>query len=266
MSLQDVMSGGNATDQSANPTNPNPDSSGGKGAAQTPNPTSLKSALSGGNGDNAAKATVTLPTWATQVSKEYRENPEYAGKLAAFEKLDDLVKGYFDAQGKSGIPGADAKPEELAAFWKKLGHPEKPDGYTVAKDQNTETFISAAHAARLTDGQATALWKEVSESAARQTAAAQSAQAAEMAATDAALKKEYGDQYEYALEMFKRGIGSGEVRTLITRAGLAGRPEIVKAFIALGASTQESGSPKSGDVPGKGKDFMNDPWYKNKEK
>ena len=236
MSLQDVMSGGNAANQSANPTNPNADSSGGKGPAQAPNPTRLQSALSGGNGNEAANPTVTLPTWATQVSKEWRENPEYAGKLAAFEKLDDLVKGYFEAQGKSGIPGAGAKPEELAAFWKKLGHPEKPDGYAIAKEKNAETFISAAHAARLTDEQATALWKLVSESTARQLAAVQEAQAAEMAATDALLQKEYGERYGYALEMFKRGIGNGELKARIINSGLAGKPEIVKAFIALVAS------------------------------
>jgi hypothetical protein len=262
MSLQEVMSGGNAANQSANPTNPSSDSSGGKGPAQAPNPTRPQSALSGGNGGDAANPTVTLPTWVTQVSKEYRENPEYAGKLAAFEKLDDLVKGYFEAQGKSDIPGANAKPEETAAFWKKLGHPEKPDGYTVAKDQNTGTFISAAHAARLTDEQATALWKLVSESTARQITAVQEAQAAEIAATDTALRKEYGDKYEYALEMFKRGIGNGELKSRIASSGLAGKPEIVKAFIALGESAQESGSPKSGETPGGKRDFMNEAWFK----
>ena len=261
MSLQEVMSGGNAANQSANPTSPHPDSSGGKGPAQAPNPTHPQAALSGGNGDSAANPTVTLPTWATQVSKEWRENPEYAGKLAAFEKLDDLVKGYFEAQGKSDIPGANAKPEELAAFWRKLGHPEKPEGYTVAKDPNALTFISAAHAARLTDEQAAALWKGVSETTIRQLAAVQEAQAAEMAATDALLQKTYGEKYEYALEMFKRGMGNGELKTLILKSGLAGKPEVVKAFIALGESLQESGSPKSGNPPGEGKDFMNEPWF-----
>jgi hypothetical protein len=262
MSLQDVMSGGNAANQSANPTNPPTDLSGGKGPAQAPNPTRPQSAPSGGNGGNAANPTVTLPTWATQVSKEYRENPEYAGKLAAFEKLDDLVKGYFEAQGRSDIPGADAKPEELAAFWKKLGCPEKPEGYTIAKEQNAGTFISAAHAARLTDEQASALWKTVSESTARQLSAVQEAQAAEIAAADALLQKEYGEKYGYALEMFKRGVGDGELKARIINAGLAGRPEIVKAFIALGESLQESGSPKSGNPPGATRDYMNEAWFK----
>jgi hypothetical protein len=262
MSLQDVMSGGNAASQRANPTSPLSDSSGGKGAAPSPNPTHPHAAPSGGNGDSAANPTVTLPTWATQVSKELRENPEYAPKLAAFEKLDDLVKGYFEAQGKSDIPGAGAKPEELAAFWRKLGHPEKPEGYTAAKDPNALAFLSAAHAARLTDEQAAALWKGVSETNDRQLAAVQEAQIAEIAATDAQLQKEYGDKYEYALEMFNRGMGNGALKSLILTAGLAGKPEIVKAFIALGESAQESGSPKSGEPPGKGKDFMNEPWFK----
>jgi hypothetical protein len=231
-SLSDVMSGGNGGEPPANPTNP-----------QTV-PAESQPGSDPKQGSETGKD-VKLAAWTQQVSKEYRENPEVAAKLANLEKLDDLVKGYLDAQGKTDIPGKDAKPEDLDAFWKKLGYPEKPENYSVSKDKNAETFISAAHAARLTDEQATALWKSVSEGTARQFAAVQEAQKAELDATDAALKKEYGDKYSYALEMFKRGIGNDELKDLIRNAGLAGKPAIVKAFIALGEAAQESGSPKS---------------------
>jgi hypothetical protein len=194
-----------------------------------------------------------------QLPKEYRENPDYARKLAGFTKLEDLTRSYFQLEGRTGIPGKDAKPEDVESFWKKLGYPEKPESYAVAKEQNAASFITAAHAARLTDGQASALWKSVSEGTERQMAAMRQAQTSELEATDKALQKEYGEQYNRALEMFSRGIGNGELRNLIVNSGLAGKPEIVKAFIALGEARQESGSPVSGDSSGE-KDFINGKW------
>jgi hypothetical protein len=81
----------------------------------------------------------------------------------------------------------------------------------------------------------------------------------ELAATDAALQKEYGDKYDQAIKYFERG--AGNVRPLLMSAGVAGNPAIIKAFIALGEAIQESGSPKS-DPPQGDKDFMNGEWFK----
>jgi hypothetical protein len=263
--------------------------SGGNGDAQPANPTSLQSAVSGGNGDvqpaNPTHSNPTVPAnsqpggdpgqnpagsgtgkevklaeWTMQLPKVYRENPDYARKLAAFSKLEDLTQSYLQLEGKTDIPGKDAKPEDVQAFWKKLGYPEKPESYAVAKEQNAETFITAAHAARLTDEQASALWKSVSEGTERQMTAMRQAQTAELDATDKGLQKKYGEHYSRALELFSRGIGNGELRNLIVNAGLAGKPEIVEAFIALGEARQESGSPMSGDAAGGGKDFINGKW------
>jgi hypothetical protein len=265
MSLQDVMSGGNGAAQSANPTSLQSAMSGGNGSVQPANPTSPASVPadsqpgsdpSQGNGSGNE---VKLAEWTRQLPKEIRENPELAGKLSGFTKLEDFAKSYFQLEGKSDIPGKDAKAEDIAAFWKKLGYPDKPENYAVAKEQSAESFIAAAHAARLTDGQATALWQSVSEGTARQIAAIRQAQQAELEATDKALQKQYGDKYPYALEMFNRGIGNSELKALIINAGLAGKPEIVKAFIALGEASQESGSPMSDGGSG-GKDFMNGKW------
>jgi hypothetical protein len=248
-SLSDVMSSGNGDEPPAN-------------TAETQTvPADTQPGSDPSQGSVPGKE-VKLAAWTQQISREYRENPEYAAELANLGKLDDLVKGYFEARGKTDIPGTDAKPEELTAFWRRLGYPEKPENYSVSKEKNAETFISAAHAARLTDEQATALWKSVSEGTARQAAAIQQAQQAEFEATDAALRKEYGDKYSYALEMFNRGIGrNGSLKALIRGAGLAGKQEVIRAFIALGESMQEPGSPKSGETPRKQKDFMNGSWY-----
>jgi hypothetical protein len=267
------MSGGNGDARAANPTSQRSAPSGGNGAVPPANPTSQEgdnrptvpadSQPGSDQGQSPGSGTgneTKLAEWTTQLPKEIRENPELARKLSGFKKLGEFAKSYFELEGKTDIPGEGAKPEEVEAFWRKLGRPEKPESYAVAKNQNAETFVSAAHAARLTDGQATALWKSVSETTARQIAAFQQAQQAELEATDRALQKEYGERYDYAMEMFSRGTGNSEVKTRIIQAGLAGKPEIVKAFIALGEARQDSGSPASGDIPGAGKDAMYGKW------
>jgi hypothetical protein len=242
--------------------------SGGNGDAPPANP-SIAATVTGGDpqtGTNPPKEGdgtgdgIKLAAWTQQVSKDIRENPELARKLAAFEKLDDLVKNHFEIERQSGIPGKDAKPEDVEAFWKKLGYPDKPEDYRVSKeDRDAATFVSAAHAARLTDGQASALWKTVSEGTKRQEAALREAQAREIAATDAALKQELGDKYALATELFRRGTGNGKILEELRRAGLAGKMEIVRAFIALGEAARESGSPPS-DVFSGGRDYMNGSW------
>jgi hypothetical protein len=235
------MSGGNGGEPPANPT----------GTQTVPAASQPGSDLGGNTPQGSETGTeVKLAAWTQQLSKELRENPEYSKGLSGFEKLDDFTKSYFELSKKSDIPGDKATPEEQAAFWKRLGYPEKPENYAVAKEQGAETFIAAAHAARLTDEQSTALWKNVSEAQARQLAAIQQAQAKELAATDAALQKEYGDKYNLALEYFNRGVGNGELKAVLMNAGLAGNPRIVKAFITLGEASQESGSPKSDGLSG----------------
>jgi hypothetical protein len=201
------------------------------------------------------------------VSKEIRENLEFAKELAPFEKLDDLVKAHFDQKKKSAIPGKDAKPEEVAAFWKQLGYPEKPEGYALAKDQNAAAFLAAAHAARLTDGQASSLWKEVSQNQVRALAARQEAQKAELAAALDGLKKEYGEQFNAVVELFDRAVGNTgkENSLLMTRlldAGLLGEGAVIRAFIALGEARQESGSPRSDGLQGQpNKSVLDGSWY-----
>ena len=203
------------------------------------------------------------------MSKEIRDNPELARELAPFEKLDDLVKAHLEQKKKSAIPGKEAKPEEVEAFWKQLGHPVKPEDYSLAKDraQDAGTFLAAAHAARLTDGQASDLWKEVSSIQARQHAEREAAQKAELNASMDALKKEYGDRFAYAIELFDRAVGNtgrenSPLMLQLLNAGLAGNQAVIKAFIALGEARQEPASPPSGTPPSGGlKSVLEGGWY-----
>jgi hypothetical protein len=210
---------------------------------------------------------VKLAAWTQQVPKEIRENPELARELASFEKLEDLVKAHFDLRKQYAVPGKDAKPEDVAAFWKRLGYPEKPEGYTLATDKSAKAFLAAAHAARLTDEQASGLWKEVSQNQAQLLSSRQEAQRAELAATLDGLKKEYGEQFNYAVELFDRAVGNtgtknSPLMNRLLQAGVLGDAAVIKAFIALGEANQESGSPRGGGREGQPqKSVTEGGWY-----
>lgn len=66
--------------------------------------------------------------------------PDYKGPLASAKNFGDVNKMLTDSmtaaraktEGMVRVPGADARPEDIAAFHKALGVPEKPEDYTYA--------------------------------------------------------------------------------------------------------------------------------------
>lgn len=79
--------------------------------------------------------------WLAQFSADGgdADNPSNRDWLKAkgFKSLDDVAKSYREAEhairngGKLTVPGENAKPEEIAAFHKAIGVPDKPEGYEV---------------------------------------------------------------------------------------------------------------------------------------
>jgi hypothetical protein len=240
------------------------------GGQQPGNADLLSSAFAGGEGgkpeakpegDTAAGGTdagtdpVKLALWTEQLPPEMRDNPGMAAKLAQFGKLGDMAKAYLELEGKTAgvvIPGKDAKPEAVAEFWEKAGRPKTADGYSFAKDEDHEgaSFARAAFAANLTEAQAKAMLAGLNEIGAKKAQAFREARQREMAETSAALEKEYGGKYPQQVELLKRGLANAgpNVAKLLTRAGLSGNPEIVKAFIAYGKMTAESGATRGGEA------------------
>lgn len=134
---------------------------------------------------------------------------------AGLEKLVTSPEASLRLGGdRLAIPGADAKPEEWANVWAKLGRPDKPDGYGLAKPEgfdgydegNATWFKDAAHKAGLTGSQAKALhdeWVSRAKSGAEETAAsrARSDQAMEQD-----LRKEWGERYDARIEGGRRAV------------------------------------------------------------
>lgn len=204
-------------------------------------------------GTRTGSGEVKLAAWAEQLPTEIRGNPDAAAKLAKFAKVGDMAKAFLELEGKAangGIPGKDATAEETAAFWEKAGRPKTADGYSFAKDKenNGSVFAEAAFKANLTAAQADAMFKILNEGGAAMKQAFALERARQMKETAAALMTEYGSKYQEKMELLTRGLAAAgpNVGSLIRQAGLSGNPEIIKAFIAFGEMTAESGAARGG--------------------
>jgi hypothetical protein len=204
-------------------------------------------AAAGGKQPGSGK--IELATWCEQLPPEMRTNPDFAAKLAKFGKVGDMAKAFLELEGKAatgGVPGKDATPEEAAAFWEKAGRPKTADGYSFAKDKERDgaAFAEAAFRANLTAAQADAMFKNLNEAGAARMNAVMQEQARQMKDAANALNAEYGSKYAEKMELLTRGLAAAgpNVGNIIRQAGLAGNPEIIKAFIAFGEMTAESGA------------------------
>ena len=196
---------------------------------------------------------LSLPVWVQQVDKKLTADPDSAARLAAFDSLSDMVKSYLDLSAQAAgqqpaIPGEGAAPEEVQAFYERLGKPKEAAGYPFAKD--SPDFAQAAFAANLSAGQADSLFKASLAQLDVARKGIQTALAQDFQATDALLQKEYGERYGEAVALMQRGLGNdpatgalSPVAKALVSAGLAGKPEIVRAFIELGRAVSESRAP-----------------------
>ena len=197
---------------------------------------------------------LSLPAWAQQLPKKQVEklaaDPNLAASLSAYKSLDEFVMAHLVAATKPdngqqlSIPGKDSTPEEVQAFYERLGRPKDAGGYSFAKSE--PALAAAAFAANLSGDQADALYRASMVQLDDARKGIQAALAQDFAATDVLLQKEYGERYDEALALMQRGLGNNPstgalspVAKALADAGLAGKPEIVRAFIELGRATSE---------------------------
>ena len=223
-------------------------------------------------GTQSGSGEAKLAAWTEQLPPEMRTNADTAAKLAKFNKVGDMAKAFLELEGKlasGGVPGTDAKPEEVAAFWEKAGRPKTADGYAFARDTENEgaAFAQAAFKANLTSAQAEALFKNLNEAGAKKLQALENDNSHRVKETAAALAAEFGSKYQAKMEMLKRGFAAAgpNVGSLISQAGLAGNPEILKAFIAFGEMTAESGASRGSTAGDPMKSIMEGGTFEYKE-
>lgn len=180
--------------------------------------------------------------------------------------LEDVVKPYKDPvafikahkalrtdySSRKAIPGENAKPEELEAFWNQVGRPEKPEGYGEYTppeghqwDKETERkFAAHAHKLGLTKAQLKGVLDfEVQRATEANTANTAEGRAAEEKAW-AELRAAWGANADRNVALAQKAIVQGGGKGLVealNRTGLGNDPHFLQFAKSYGDLLVEDG-------------------------
>jgi hypothetical protein len=237
----------------------------------------------GGGGDPAAAAAAAAAAGAsnnggTNAGGDWLASLDEGGRTLAqtkgWKSPVDAVKGYSELERLVGtsvkIPGKDAKPEEVAQFYAKLGRPESADKYVLPKPANGDysdadkqfqaKLLPALHEAGVTQSQVEKLapvWNAIQGefNAQRDERAAKFPEEA-----TAELTKAWGGEAKFKENMdlanrFTRAVFGDQVGDwtkirLEDGTFLGDNPFVAKAFAAFGRKMQEEGALPAGNSDG----------------
>ena len=146
--------------------------------------------------------------WLDRLPDDFKDSKQILGQFKDPAAMAKTLVNQQRLLGKKAdavfIPGADAPPEEIAAFRAKLGVPESADKYptkiegvNVPLDEaGLKQFNELAHKSGLTPSQAQEAVKFYAGIEEQRAAQAQEALKAEYAASNKALADAWGDKYE----------------------------------------------------------------------
>lgn len=174
-------------------------------------------------------------------------------KVKGFSDINGLLKSYNESQSYIGgavkIPTDKSTDEERSAFYAKLGRPESadkyewqpPEGISVegVTDGEFKKFKDLAFSAGLSNKQLGAVmggWSEIVQSLQAKQAKFLSEQSEQ---TTAALKKEWGDEYQQKFDLTMKKLDSLGIRKHLEASGIL-TPEIVKGFYGMISSKEET--------------------------
>jgi len=231
----------------------------------TPAPTTTTTPPAGDPPAPEAPTTTPVPTTTTPPPASWRDSftdpdlRKHAERFTSAEELAKAHRGMRDQLAKAIVPpGKDAKPEEIAAYRKAIGVPEKADGYAFVTPQGREatdadkafqgTMGTLFHKAHVSADQAKVLnagWNEYVEAAAQAQADADTRFAEE---STAKLKAKWpGAEYDKNLAYANRAVTKiygdrlTDARALQTRDGrfVMDHPLMVEAFATIGREMGE---------------------------
>lgn len=195
------------------------------------------------------------PEWVGFLPEEAAKDPA----VTKYKTPDEFYKGYKNVQeiaGKKGVivPDENASPEDREKFFNSIGRPESADEYKFneVKDlhqaiENPEEIskglAATFHEAGLTNAQADSLNNQflslLNESAKQQEAKQQEA----MQATEAELRKEWGDKFDANKAMVgkvaKTMLSEEEIASLGGAEGIGNNPVFNKLVYSLASQLSE---------------------------
>lgn len=195
----------------------------------------------------------------TQLPEEFRADPVFS----SFKEsgLAGLAKSYKHASSMVGadkivLPGKDAKPEEWAALWSRLGRPEKPDAYEFPAPKEGSGFAhdpemiagfrEVAHKIGLTNKQVAEVmgwYNGVGETFHGKLAT--DAQAFVKTATDT-LRQKWGNAFDKRVDLAETALqdfGGPELVAVFKQTGLNNHPAVIEFLADIGEAMVEDTLP-----------------------
>lgn len=210
----------------------------------------------GAGAGDAGKAGAGAVSWRDSFTDP--ELRKHAERFTTPEELAKAHRGMRDQLAKAIVPpGKDAKPEEIAAYRKAIGVPEKPEEYKFATPAGREptdgdkafqgTMAKLFHGANISAEQAEKLnagWNEYVDATMKAEAAAD-AKFAETATAE--LKAKWGADYDKNLAFANRAAAKiygdrlTDARGIQTKDGrfVLDHPLMVEAFATIGREMGE---------------------------
>ena len=223
----------------------------------------------GGSGDPAGGANTPPPSTDIRTfidekgnlgkgwAKTFGGNDSWEGKYTSLASLVGAHKNLETMLGrdKVPVPTENSPQEEWDAFYSKIGRPEKPDGYEIKRpdgldeslwdDKRTEGFQAIAHKIGLTPKQAQELAAWELEYVGGQVKTMTEKADAEKASSSAALRKDWGAEYDTKMKLANTAAKQVGGDALITNPALANNPDFIRAMAKVGEMISEAG-----DLPG----------------
>ena len=190
--------------------------------------------------------------WRSSLPTEYADNPA----LADIPDYGTMVKNYVNAQSRLGssinLPGAEATPEEISAFHRKLGVPETAEGYKDAftsagmslEGEGTLALVEAARAEGITPAAFVNLLSKYNEITGDMIAVDNAAREASTQDASKILRAEWGADYDKELGLAQQVVktfGDDEFTSALAASGAGNSPAVIKAFAAIGAALANGG-------------------------
>ena len=220
-------------------------------------PDQSAAALLGDNGTPAAPAAGVQPSaqpspgsvWTAAFDEDtnaYVSNKgwkEPADLLTSYRNLEKFAGG---AKNLVELPPEGATPEQLDAFYTKLGRPGSPDEYGLQPPQGadpelTNWFKGTAHKLGLTAAQAKALYTEWNSMSGSMQEKLQAQQAQESEKAIGALRQEWGQAFDQQIGAGRRAVAALglDAARLSAYEEKLGTGEMLKLFATLGSKMGE---------------------------
>jgi len=197
-----------------------------------------------GGDKGGSGGTVERPLWLDSAPDAFKNNEtfyQFTEPKQFYEKADALIKA---EKSMLVVPDDKATPEQIAAFYTKIGRPETMDGYKITKP--ADLFKKFAFENGMTAAQAEKLYNWYFGLAKNGYDAAQQKETAARAESESKLKTDWGAKFdgnkEIAVRAFKT-FGKDAVDLLETaKVGdvkLGDHPAFLKLFYEIGLKTMD---------------------------